>query len=562
MTLSQELAVFLSTYQDPETGGLCDPDGMRIDNSYGNAFYAWLCALHYAKTKRLFWKERAIKALQYELKLARNYTTLPGIYRWEFKNHAVLSAYSLLRSELPESLQKEVKHYLLHWKNLCSFQTNYTMMRALNYLLRYNLFARKKDLWRSLGELRIVLSRQDKQGFFWDSPENNSFQYHAYIVALLYQYYQLRPTERIKKAFLHGVDFLLPFVDQQGDFNYFGRGQKQVFGYVAYVYALHGAAILTNNYFYRTVARKIEKYITPPLQHKKIVVNSLPEQKVGWYAYNNRADYLSFAACYAFLSMRIDKGGAITVSRDIFSYEKPVVQYYPTLQAVLVRTSSFFLLLGTAHNTSCERPLFYHSYPAIFPTSGGPPYCLGIPDQKDYADIFFGVKSDANLVEAMIRSDGNQLFMQQRYAHFTVDYALRFTDKVYGTITITPKVKVVLAPFHYVALAPITTSIPVEEKREVFTLDGKYNVYESAMQEITTKTNYTFSFGKLKDKIVLPVFQSTSRQRKMHTLMKYLYFSLILGGKLLFDFKDFKQMMKYRKERKRYYSSLSIDNRN
>lgn len=554
MTLSEELAVFLSTYQDAGSGGLLDPDGRPIDNSYGNAFYAWLCALHYAKTRRLFWKEKAVKALRYELSLARNYTQIPGIYRWEFKNHAVLSAYSLLRSELPESLQKEVEYYLFHWKNLCSFQTNYTMMRALNSLLRYNLFGRKRDLGKSLGELRIVFSRQDEQGFFWDSSENNSFQYHAYTLALLYQYYQLRPTERLRKAFLRGVDFLLPFVDQQGNFNYFGRGQKQVFGYVAYVYALHGAAVLANNYFYRTVAHKIEKYITPTLQHKKIVVNPLQEQKIGWYAYNNRADYLSFAGCYALLSTSLDKGGAITASQEVFSFEKPFARYYPTLQALLVRTSSFFLLVGTAQNTSCERPLLYHSYPGTFPTSGGPPYLLNATEQKDYADIFFGVRSDANLKKARMWSEGNTVSIRQIYSNFTAEYTLTFTDKVQGTLTITPTTKITLAPFHYVALAPITTSIPVEEKKEILTLDGKYNLYESAMQEITMPMKYTFSFGKLKEKVALSVFHSKLSSKILQKVMTLFYFSIVLGRKFFFDHKDFKQMMKYRKEREKYYT--------
>ncbi len=555
MTLSEELAVFLSTFQDTESGGLQDPDGKPIDNSYGNAFYAWICALHYTKTKRTFWKERAIKALRSELSLARHYTQIPGIYRWEFKNHAIISAYPLLRSELPESLQKEIENYLLHWKNICSFQTNYTMMRALNYLLRYHLFGRKKDLWRSRCELNIVLSRQDEQGFFWDSPENNSFQYHAYIVALLYQYYQCKPTEKLKKAFLQGVDFLLPFIDPQGDFNYFGRGQKQVFGYVTYIYALHGAALLTNNYFYRATARKIEKHVTPALQHKKIVANPLQEQKVGWYAYNSRADYLSFAACYAFLSTRPDKGGTITNAQEVFSYAKPFAQYYPTLQALLVRTSSFLLVAGISQKTSCEKPLFYHCYPAIFPTSGGPPYLLNATGQKDYDDIFFGMKGDNKIKRAMILSDGNVVSIRQEYLHFTAEYTLTFSDKVQGTLTIIPAAKVILAPFHYVALTPIPTSIPVTEKKEVLTLDEKYILYESAPQEITTPVKYTFSFGKLKEKIALSVFQSRVSPTIVPKITKVLYFSMVLGAKLLFDYKDFKQMIKYRKEREKYYIS-------
>ena len=318
MTIVDDLGRYLSSYQSAN-GGLCDSDGKEIDPSYANAFFALFCAQQYLKTEKKEWFSRSINAIKFELETAVQYQTYPTIYRWEFKNYALLQTYQLLRDVLPEDVAKRLRKRLLRMKNICSFQTNYMMMRVLNSRMRYSLFGMKKDLVRSSLELQIILSRQDNDGFFWDAAGSNSFQYHCYVLALLFQYYQLTSDSRVKSAFLRGVQCMLPFVDQQGDCLYLGRGQKQVFGYASFIYALYGAASLTDNQYYADVAEKVFNYILPTLRAKEIVVRA--EKGIGWYVYNTSADYLAFAAVYLEMAFELRKKKYANTSL-VFYYTK------------------------------------------------------------------------------------------------------------------------------------------------------------------------------------------------------------------------------------------------
>src|SRR3989338_4837072 len=93
--LSLDLALFLASLQDPATGGVHEPgmgknQGTTSENSYGTSFYALLCAKKSLQTKKEIWKKRTIDAVNFEIKTAACYSGFPGIYRWEFKNYALL----------------------------------------------------------------------------------------------------------------------------------------------------------------------------------------------------------------------------------------------------------------------------------------------------------------------------------------------------------------------------------------------------------------------------------------------------------------------------------------
>ncbi len=586
MHISEELGAFLARFQDYQNGGLKDPDTKKhIDNSYGNAFFALLCALLASKEKnekKEAWLKRAHAALRYELAAAKRYAAIPGIYRWEFKNYAVLSAYPLIREALSHEEKKEVRGYLLRSKNIDSFQANYVMMRALSFLLRYRLFGKRRDLIRSRLELRIVLSRQDSDGFFWDGISHPSFQYHAYVLALLFQYHQLRPSQKLRKAFLRGVDFLLPFVDQDGEFNYFGRGQKQVFGDAAFIYVLAGAAFMTGNRFYAGVTKKIKMRLNRTVAKKEIVAGCGQKERTGWYAYNNRADYLAFAACYLLMAERLLEqcwgNGKEKTFEKIVDYSKPFNRMYEKLGLFLLREKDFLICIGASSCDSAELPLIHHVYPRYFPTSGGPPFFLGEKEkqeqrkqqqqkQKNYLDIFFGLRFDDAQNpfyrhEGKIWSGGNTVTLKYNWHTLAAQYVFSFDKEVQIKLTIFPKKKVRYVPIHFVSAKSagksggkkIKTSAPVFAQEEVQTLDGRMAVFESAEEEFSLPKSYVLSFGKLKEQHnILPFVWQRKKTGMPHQLSKAIYFSAVLSWKLLFDCKDFVQMVRYYKERKKYY---------
>ncbi len=560
LDLAINLGRYLAQFQSQETGALLDPDEQRcIENSYGNAFYALLCAKLHTVCEKEHWKEKALRAFHAELHLAKRYHQIDGIYRWEFKNYALLQIYTILKKDLSSEEKIEFEHYLHHYKNICSYQTNYTMMRALNAQLRYNIFERTKDKIRAKAELFLVLSRQDKDGFFFDDNNSNSLQYHAYILALLAQYHSLDPQEKIKDAFLRGVNFLLPFIDQQGDFNYFGRGQRQVFGYASFYYALLYAYHLTNNTYYQKTAEHISLFFFPTLEQKQIVaiptISSSQNNKIGWYPYNNQSDYLSVAGYYLLLGSQINSQTNSQTnsnfSTTIFNFEKPYNHYYPSLNAFLLREKNFLICLGGTPSNHAELPLIIHGFPSFFGTSGGP--ALSLTTISETEELYTGVPGSGGTLT--FRTQNNILeAVHDNPTHIT-SYRVEFKDSVKLDIVITPKKTIIMPSFHCLTndIKKIKSNLSFLRKGKVASLDGDLDIYEANSQTITAPICFSVSFGHLKDQHTLNDIKTKSPSHTFNRILRYPYFGTILTGKILRDPRDAYLMLRYAKIREGYY---------
>ncbi|NQU88052.1 MAG: hypothetical protein HQ541_20075 [Mariniphaga sp.] len=333
--------------------GLKDPlEGRVIKNGYGNSFYALACLLRYKKTKDSIWKIRALKALNAEINIIKNRAHInKDVFRWEFKNYALIQSYLLIKDELDKKTKSALSKTIISWSNLDSYQTNWLAMRALNYKLRYNVFKKILDSWRSGLDLKLTLRKQTKEGFFPDEFASNSFQYHAYILALLFQYYELTGDKKVRNAFLKGVEFIKYFISPDGNFNYYGRGKKQIFGYASSIFALAGAYEITNKIEYAFLAKRVFSY-TRKFKGFPIVLGTDESKREGWYAYNNKSDYLGFAAVYYFYAGEILKD-VITKEIKIEDYEKN----YPSLGLSVRKKEKNFIC-------SSKKGVVY-SYPQI-----------------------------------------------------------------------------------------------------------------------------------------------------------------------------------------------------
>lgn len=300
--MAVKIADFLSRYQKDE--GLEDSEERKIvKNSYGTEFYALLCALLFKKTKSKMWEERALEAIESSLEIRKERLNTEGIFRWEFKNYAMLSIYRLLKDDIHDDLKAELAENIMSSRNLHSFETNWIMMRALNFMLRHAEFSNPLDLLKAKSNLFAVLERQTEEGFFPDSAGSYSSQYHAYVIALLYQYYEITGDEKVKTAFMKGIECSIRFMDLKADFG-FGRGEKQIFGYAGMVFALCGAAKIAKDASYRKVAEKILSHVSKYVNKKNNYPIVLPGGKT--YSYNHKSDYLPFFAYYIMLSDEIN----------------------------------------------------------------------------------------------------------------------------------------------------------------------------------------------------------------------------------------------------------------
>ena len=131
---------------------------------------------------------------------------------------------------------------------------------------------------------------------------NDSYpiQYHTYSTALLYLLFHLTQEEKYRKHFLKALDYLENFISYQGDFNYAGRGQKQIFGYAAFYFVMNAAFYLTNDFKYLNYLMLNSNYLKSMNSEKNrlsLLQNGLEDKRdSGWFDYHHTSVYNSFFA--------------------------------------------------------------------------------------------------------------------------------------------------------------------------------------------------------------------------------------------------------------------------
>jgi len=522
-----EIANYLSKYQTKE--GLIDPLTKKsIKNSYGNSFYALLCAKIYKKSKEKIWLKRATHSLNIELDYIKQRKKIKGIFRWEFKNYALINCYEILEFDLNNLMKKKLEEAILSWANLCSFQTNWVAMRSLNHFLRYNSFKRKKDLLKSKFELNLLLKRQTKKGFFPDDIQSNSFQYHVYILALLYQLYKKTKNYRIKKSFLKGINFIVQYINPDGNFCYYGRGQEQIFGYASLIYSLAGAFKLTKNQKYNELAKSVYMY-SIKFKDYNIVLNNDEKNNAGWYGYNNKIDYLSFYAVYLIYSSEILSGQKINKTK-----------------------SNSFMCISIGGRNSSEMGGISNIYPTIIPCQGGPPFSISL-NQVDYSLNYFGplykFKNPLMCKSAKIINKKDFLIMQYKLKDFDLIYTFCKFGSLHFRVNIKPKKRISIVPLHISCFKKPITSLHIKKKGDISTPDGKAQIYESSKIVIKKELEYTVNFDNLKTNMIIKIFdiKPTLFSIFIYKSQKIIYFGIVLLYKLISKPKDFFLLLKYYK---------------
>lgn len=465
--------------------GIRDPmEGKILPHSYTTPFFALLCGLLYKENAQKEWKERAEKSLMAELDILEEERVkrYPAEnFHWEFKNYALINCYILIENELDPELKKRLREYILCWRDLNIDSTNWRCMRALSYYLRYRRFRRVTDIIRSRLELNIVLRRQTKEGFFPDTEESYSFQYHAYVLALLYQYYRYTKDESVRKSFLRGVDFIIDFIDPVGDFNYHGRGQEQIFGYGSLIFCLEGAAKITRNGRYKGAAEKVLSYLKGFENAEGVfplVLNEHQAQKAGWYRYNNLGDYLSFLGVYLLCAAResIDLKPA---------EEKRYTRFYPELGLFVARRKNYFIAVSAGGHS--EIGGIAHIYPKVLPCPGGPcgPHAPGMEGDSElnYVGPYYQGNPIKNK-QAMMGYRQDTVRLRYNLADFDIEYLLCLDDGVKIQLKILPKEKVKIVPLHVAAFKKPMTNLEIQKKYDVLTPDGKAVGYESEVKTL------------------------------------------------------------------------------
>ncbi|MFQ5636733.1 MAG: hypothetical protein ACE5IR_01900 [bacterium] len=286
-------------------GGIWDPiDGFVAGEHYAASHYALLSAVLYGDTHDPHFLQHASKAFEFHRQTSPDeYELSSWMYHWDFQNYALIECYCRLQSHLDTQTRQNWEKSLMTWRaNHRNKLTNWAAMRSLAYLQRHQLFGAFSDYCLYRWNERVAYHNQHKNGCIDDELNvSRPIQYHIYSVALLHRLFLLTGKERFARRFLRGVDFFVDFVDPDGDFNYWGRGQEQIFGCGPAVYALLAAAHMSGDQRYKKIAENIFDYLSQFKvdNHFPLVLNRQDDAKrFGWYDYHHTTVYNAFLAVW------------------------------------------------------------------------------------------------------------------------------------------------------------------------------------------------------------------------------------------------------------------------
>jgi hypothetical protein len=524
-TATNIMEYLASLYTDE---GLFDPiEGKVLPNKYGNSFYALGSALLFEESKNEAWKQRAEFAVKIELQNTKNRFKKIEMFRWEFKNYALLK---LAKLKTTEKYQNQLNKRIKEMQDMGSFRANWMAMRGLNLELRYQLYKNPNDHTKSKIEIRRSLQRQSKEGFLCDSIGDNSFQYHCYTLAILIQYYDLNQSlllrERIEKA----LEILIKITDHEGNCMYFGRGQMQIFGFVSAIYAF-SYAYKNFDEKYGPYAKLVYNFIKPTLDNKRIIANEDEKSKSGWYKYNYVTDYLPFAATYLLMASKFIDFDRIQVPKKQ-EYEV----FLPNSNLFLKSTADYFVCICSGNKMKSELPGLVHMYPKIIPCAGGPHVNeFG----KDYSNNFIGIGMSNLLLKekGKFRRTGNQLDLIFNLRRMTIKYSWFFGKDLEMKISISPKIPINISPIHYVSWNPLDENRMIGK---ILTPMGVANEYAENKKIINKKISRNiilFRGHKLPKSII--AIQGSKDKTKNYLMQKLMYFLKLGVTKLVYNPKDF-----------------------
>lgn len=423
-------------------GGIFDPLDKRVQGEhYSTMHFALLSAILYSETKEDSYLDCTSEAMDFHFRTSKDeYYFSNWEYHWDFKNFALVEIYSLLKEVLNDFERRQWEECIKSWRANTHNLTNWNALRAYAYLFRSRLRKSKFDAFKSWKNYQFIRKSQLADGGIADEKGKSSpIQYHLFTVALLHRMYLMRKSEEDLKRFLAGLKFFINFIDPEGDFNYYGRGHEQIFGYGIALYILEAAKLVdvSHCYEYQYWIDKVWNYL---LRFKKadghfpLVLNHRQDQeKYGWYDYHHLTVYNAFLGAWLGLAhiLKTEK----VLAKDLSSTK---TVFFKQSQFVTAGKDEYFLAIngGVSEYLSEASLTFQHLY---FKEIGYIYSCPGGPDRQRFGKInvvenveknYFApiaLDSDNNWITPALKrgeiltADSDQIKVVLNYGHFLVE---------------------------------------------------------------------------------------------------------------------------------------------
>ena len=222
-----------------------------------------------------------------------------------------------------------------------------------------------------------------------------SLQYHCFSLALLIDIHQLTGWTEVGRAIERGLAAICRFVLDNGDSLYLGRGQEQIFGYGALLYALAAGSRSLGLPGFAPVWASVWRFMAShqrddgsfPLVLRSgeegypEVVNTSDPRWLGWYSYNNYFDYLPFLGVCLTRAAQAQAGESLGIDSPLVQGPGPglvVTRLY-----AVVRESGWqavVALPGGPRSQDQPVPYLCLNGRSVLPCFGGEEYAEGTYD--------------------------------------------------------------------------------------------------------------------------------------------------------------------------------------
>jgi len=410
-----------------DNGAIFDPiDGYVPGDHYATSHFALLCAILYKLTKNREYIPPLENALHFLTRTGGHYAFQSWPSHWEFDNFALTEIYFLIKDAGLGEIQAAVEGLLLcASQHRLPYATNWKLL-ALNYLVGFknrSMLVSVSNWVRRYALIFFVARACLPDGCIEDVPGKSSpIQYHAFSGALLARLHDRSPSVKWKHVVYWAAKYLYAFIDLDGNFNYKGRGQNQIFGYAAAIY------LLLQGYEFSPSKKEDENLLLGAkciynflIQHQNpegsfpLTLNGIEDlQRAGWHDYHHITVYNAMVAAWLGLALcRFSEAEQLHHDAPKYKYVKESIKFYSHSRVVVGNVGSVFLCVsgGEDHyDTDCGlalHHLFFYGWGAVISCPGG-------PDLDKFGKQYRSDFLDYNYYSPLIKYDNN-IYGPQRH---------------------------------------------------------------------------------------------------------------------------------------------------
>ncbi len=287
-------------YECLDLGGVMDPvEGTVPGDHYANSHLILSSALLFQLTGDRHYLSLVQELEPFALRQLLGYPRVPWGMHHDFNNYAMGMVYELLEQVLDGDSKARWREALARAPVNLHRVTNWWGQRLL-YGQSLLHCGGAKSVLKGMGlvatALPFFLYGLSGDGCLEDKRNHSRpVQYHAFSLALAVVANR-KLGNALRFVIAQGIDYLSEFIAVDGDFNYFGRGHKQIFAYSPALFALaavrwHDAAAEARM---RAIWDYVKGYQEADGAFPLVLGPNGASSKVGWYDYHRHTVYNAF----------------------------------------------------------------------------------------------------------------------------------------------------------------------------------------------------------------------------------------------------------------------------